>query len=123
MAADYVLTPVNMETYSAQSVAGVNRKIDEAHRHGNPHLRSLGYVVNLRAKRFALHEANEERFRSIYGAQVFSTVLYNSIAVAEAQAMNTHIFEYAPKSPACKATQAMGEELISRITTPLRRVA
>ena len=35
MAADYVLTPVNMETYSAQSVAGVNRKIDEAHRRGN----------------------------------------------------------------------------------------
>ena len=123
MAANYVLTPVNMETYSAQSVAGVNRKIDEAHRHGNPHLSSLGYIVNLRAKRVSLHDANEERFRSIYGAHVFSTVLYNWIAVAEAQAMRTHLFEYAPASAACLATQSFGNELVSRIKSSLRRAA
>ena len=123
MAANYVLTPVNMETYSAQSVAGVIRKISEAHEHGNPRLQSLGYVVNLRKKRTALHDANEERFRSIYGSHVFSTVLYNWIAVAEAQAKRTHLFEYDSKSPASKATRNFGTELISRIDTSLRRAA
>jgi len=132
MASQYVLTPVNMETYSAQSVAGVIRKIDEAHRNGNPNLQSLGYVVNLRDKRTALHEANEKRFRQIYGPQVFQTVLYNWIAVAEAQHRKTHIFGYADslspakrKSilPAEQATSAFGAELLERIQPAARRAA
>lgn len=115
MASDYVISPVSMETFSAQSVAGVIRKIEEAHCNGNPNLQSLGYVVNLRNKRASLHIANEKKFRMIYGPQVFSTVIFEWIATPEAQHNKTHIFNYAPTSEAGKAFGKLGKELVSRI--------
>lgn len=117
MAAQYVVTPVNMETYSAQSVAGMIRKVEDAHGSGNPNLQTLGYVINLRNKRASLHVANEKKFRQLYGPQVFSTVIYDWIATPEAQAKRTHIFQYAPDSEASKAFATLGEELVSRIQT------
>lgn len=115
MAADYIVSPVSMETYSAQSVAGLIRKIEEAHANGNPNLQTLGYAINLRNKRASLHVANEKKFRMLYGPQVLKTVIYDWIATPEAQAKRTHIFNYAPDSEAAKAFAAMGEELLGRI--------
>lgn len=117
MASNYVISPVSMETFSAQSVAGVIRKIEEAHVNGNPDLQSLGYVVNLRNKRASLHIANEKKFRMIYGPQVFKTVIFEWIATPEAQHNKTHIFNYAPDSPAGKAFEKLGGELVSRISS------
>ena len=114
MASRYVVSPVSMETYSAQSVAGVIRKIEESHSHGNPNLQSLGYVVNLRNKRASLHIANEKKFRMIYGPQVFKTVIFDWIATPEAQHKKTHIFNYAPDSEAAEVFAAFGAELLSR---------
>jgi len=123
MASNYVLSPVSMETYSAQSVAGVIRKIEEAHCHGNPNLQSLGYIVNLRKKRTGLHDANEKRFRQLYGPQVFQSVIFDWIAISEAQHMKTHIFQYAPASDAAKVHAAFGDELLQRIQPAARRAA
>lgn len=123
MASNYVLSPVNMETYSAQSVAGVIRKIEEAHANGNPNLQSLGYVVNMRKKRTALHGANEKRFRQIYGAQVFETVIFDSIAISEAQHKQKHIFDYAPEHAATKSHAALGAEILNRIQPAAARRA
>ena len=102
MASDYVVSPVSMETYSAQSVAGVIRKIEEAHSNGNSNLQSLGYVVNLRNKRASLHIANEKKFRMIYGPQVFKTVIFDWIATPEAQHKKTHIFQLRTGLRSCR---------------------
>ena len=115
MASNYIISPVSMETYSAQSVAGVTRKIEEAHANGNPNLQSLGYVVNLRNKRASLHIANEKTFRKIYGLQVFKTVIFDWIATPEAQHKKTHIFKYAPDSEAATVFGQFGDEILKRV--------
>lgn len=115
MASQFVISPVSMETYSAQSIAGVNRKIEEALSNGNANLQTLGYVVNLRNKRASLHIANEKRFRMLYGAQVFETVIYDWIATPEAQHKKTHIFDYSPQSEAAAAFAKLGQEIFNRI--------
>lgn len=117
MASDFVISPVSMETFSAQSVAGVIRKIEEAHSYGNPNLQSLGYVVNLRNKRASLHIANEKKFRMIYGPQVFKTVIFEWIATPEAQHNKTHILSYSPTSEAGKAFSVLGREFESRVNS------
>jgi chromosome partitioning protein len=113
-AANFLVSPVSMETFSAQSVAGVIRKIEEVHVGGNPNLQSLGYVVNLRNKRASLHIANEKKFRMLYGPQVFKTVIFETIATPEAQHAKTHIFDYSPTSDAGKSFASFGEELLAR---------
>ncbi len=113
-AANFIVSPVSMETFSAQSVAGVIRKIEEVHANGNPNLQSLGYVINLRNKRASLHIANEKKFRMIYGPQVFKTVIFETIATPEAQHAKTHIFEHAPTSDTGKAFAAFGAEILAR---------
>lgn len=118
MASNFIVSPVSMETFSAQSVAGVIRKIEEAHSHGNPNLQSLGYVVNLRNKRASLHIANERKFRSIYGPQVFKTVIFDWIATPEAQHKGKHIFQYAPDSEAAQVFGEFGAEVVQR-TLPM----
>jgi cellulose biosynthesis protein BcsQ len=103
-----------MESYSAQSVAGVIRKIEEVHSFGNPNLQSLGYVINLRNKRASLHIANEKKFRMLYGPQVFETVIFEWIATPEAQHNRTHIFNHDATSDAAKAFADFGEEVLRR---------
>lgn len=115
MASQFVVTPVNMESYSAQSVAGMIRRVEDAHANGNSNLQTLGYVVNLRNKRASLHVANEKKFRQLYGAQVLNTVIYDWIATPESQAKRTHIFNYAPDSEAAKAFTELGDEIHTRI--------
>lgn len=118
MASNFIVSPVSMEAYSAQSVAGVIRKIEDAHAMGNPNLQSLGYVINLRNKRATLHIANEKKFRQIYGPQVFKTVIFDWIATPEAQHKGMHIFAYDPASEAAQVFGQFGAELIQR-TLPM----
>jgi len=115
MASNFVLCPVIMESYSAQSVPGGMRKIQEAQENGNPNLEMLGYVVSKRVKRRTVHEAYEGKMRKLYGSQVFNTVLPDWIPFAESQAQQQHIFDYAPNTDSTKVMSSLGQEILSRL--------
>ena len=115
MASSFVLCPVIMEAFSAQSVPGVIRKIQEAQENGNPNLELLGYVVSKRVKRRAVHEAYEAKMRKLYGSQVIETVIPDWIPFAESQAKQQHIFDYAPNTDSTAVMAALGQDILNRL--------
>jgi chromosome partitioning protein len=121
LASQYVLTPVEPETFSSQSLIGVERRIVQAIQGGNPGLRFLGYIVNKRKTR-AFHAVNEQTLRQLYGSQVFTTVLKDLAQYAEAEGMQKPVTAYAPKTEAARLVGKLAEELLSRID-PARAAA
>jgi len=114
LASHFVLTPIIPETFSAQSISGVDHRLALAQEQ-NDKLRFLGYLVNMRKKRSSFHDANEERLRAIHGDRVLDTVLTNLMAFSEAQGFRKPITAYSPKSVAAKLTQQLTLEITTRI--------
>lgn len=123
-AAQYVVSPVQMEGYSAQTVVGVEEAIAQALSYGNPTLRFLGYVVSEFDKnRKADHAQAEEALRARYGQQVFDTVIYRRAKLPQSQNADEHIYSHAPKSLECKMIDALANELETRIEKTMARRA
>ena len=115
-AAQFVISPVQMEGYSAQTVVGVEEAIAQALTYGNPSLRFLGYVISEFDKtRKADHAQAEEALRARYGQQVFDTVVYRRAKLPQSQNADQHIYLYAPKSPESRMIDELAIELESRI--------
>jgi len=123
MASDYVVSVLGMEPMSVQSIAGTNRKIQEAIEHGNSRLKLLGYAINMFNKKTTLHKGYEEQTRQVYGTQVFNTCITEAVAVPEAQQLQQHIYQYSPKSKTAKQSTAQFDELLQRINYSVARRA
>gem|GEM_PF-4644295 len=123
--ADFVISPVQMEGYSAQKVVGVEEAVSQALSFGNPHLRFLGYIVSeFDNNRKADHGPAEEALRAKYGRQVFDTVIYRRAKFPQSQGQNEHIFSYAPKSEEAKLVESLAKEVLKRVDeTKARRAA
>ena len=114
--AQYVISPVQMEGYSAQTVVGVEEAVAQALSYGNPDLQFLGYVVSEFDKtRKADHAQAEETLRARYGQQVFESVIYRRAKLPQSQNADEHIYTYAPKSSEAKMIDGLANELVSRI--------
>ena len=123
-AAQYVISPVQMEGYSAQTVVGVEEAVAQALTYGNPSLRFLGYVVSEFDKtRKADHAQAEEALRARYGQQVFDTVIYRRAKLPQSQNADQHIYLFAPKSPESKMIDDLANELEQRIAKASTRRA
>jgi len=128
LAADVVVTPVNMTKYSAESIDDTQKMIRAAKTGGNAHLRFLGYVVNNR-KRGKLYDQYESDFRSNLASQMFDNLVPEMIAYAEAQHEEKCIHQYAPRAKATKIARALAQEFAARLETigiqpgPKRRAA
>ena len=115
-AAEYAVSPVQMEGYSAQTVVGVEEAVAQALMHGNPGLKFLGYIVSEFDKtRKADHAQAEEALRARYGQQVFDTVIYRRAKLPQSQNADQHIYTYAPRSAESKMIDQLGKELVGRI--------
>ena len=119
MAADWVLVPVMLETFSAQSIAGVDRTLATAQA-SNRGLRFLGYVVNQQKKISTFHRANEERLRAIHGDRVLDTALPSLMAFSEAQGLRKTVAEHAPGSQADTLSRELCDEVLARIEKRLQ---
>jgi len=115
LASRYVLTPLHPETFSAQALIGVQRLIDQAIQQGNPQLELLGYVVNLKEAKPALHKLTEARVRQLHRDQVFTTVIPKAQAFSDAIPYQKPVSEHQPASAAAKTMQKLARELLQRI--------
>lgn len=122
MASQYVVTVIELEPFSAQSIVGTLRKLDEAMSNGNPRMCSAGFVVNNR-KRISLHKGYEENLRNLYGEQVFQSVLQSRVAHSEATQTHQHIFDYDEACDAAKETASLCGEVLLKTSTVQRRAA
>jgi len=124
LAADFVVIPVPPEDFGTQGLRVVQQAVENAQRL-NPSLRLLGHVVTRYDSRLLVHQAYEKRLRSLYGDQVFQTVIPEAAAFKVALACRQPVNISSPRSKAAKTTRALCEEILERtaVSTTKREVA
>ncbi len=114
LAVDYAVAPILPERFSVQAIAGVDAQLAMA-RTKNNNLTFLGYFITQRRTRLGLHDAIENNLRSLQGERVFTTVIPQTIAIAEAQQMGKPITLYDQSTPAAKITAQLAGEILQRM--------
>lgn len=76
--------------------------------------KTLGILVTLFQRR-RIHSETVEAIRGIFGDRVFKTVIRANTAIAEAQALKTSLFDYAPGSNGAEDYNALIDEVIERV--------
>ena len=113
-ACDYVIIPMMPDIFSLQGLTLVYETIDYVKHTINPGIEIAGVLINRYVKRSKLH-------KEVYGTAkmicqklrvpLFETVIRNSTALAEAQALQMDITEYARRSTGTKDFAALLKEL------------
>lgn len=117
LAADFVVIPVPPEDFGTQGLRVVHQAIDHA-RQLNPKLQLLGHLVTRYDGRLLVHQAYEQRLRTLYGQSVLSTVIPEAVAFKLSLAQRTPVSLACPDTKAALTTLALAEELRQRITQP-----
>ena len=107
--------PAQAEIHSLQGIGLLNETIEAVKRYTNPKLKIAGILITRYNGRAILskqmRDSLEERARELK-TKVFNTPIRECIAIKEAQALQTDIFTYAPKSNAVEDYNALIEEII-----------
>lgn len=127
LAADAIITPIEPEPFAMQAIVEVHRLItalqEAMMRNGLPRdFRHLGCVITKKDRK-SLHKAVEQSVRNNYGTQVFTSIIRDLAAYADANASQSPVTDYAPKtkSAQAKVLEATTEvnELCSELETRL----
>lgn len=116
-AADFALIPVQAEIYSLQGIGKVKDAIESVKKYCNRDLDLKGILVTRYKGHSVLPQdmkANLEEAAAKLNTKVFDTTIRECISIAEAQAQQTDIFSYAPRSNAAKDYNAFIDEFIAK---------
>jgi len=115
-AADYVLIPSTPGRFSVKGLRQLGQFIDQIKEDRNPNLQILGILVNRYTERFTANRLLLEEIETAaeeLGTVVFKSKIRQSVAMDEAQIMQTDIFS--GKSPIAKDFDSFVSEFIERI--------
>ena len=115
VAANYVLIPIQSSYFALEGTDDLLETIEKVKARPNPNLRILGVVVTLHDKRTTLAREVNEQIRSVFGAQMFDTVITRSVRLEEAPAYRESIFSFAPQSSGAFEYAKLCEEVIRRV--------
>ncbi len=118
VAADYCITPVVPEDYSAQGVIHVKRFIEEVQRTRNSRLRWLGLLMSMVQARLGIHKVYEQVMRDAYGELVLDTVIPHATNFKEAVSLKTPVTLGKRTNAAVKAVKALVDEITARTSSP-----
>lgn len=114
-ASDRVIIPAQAEIHSLQGLEQLYRTIETIRRYTNSRLKLEGVLITRYVARSIISQdmrSNFEDFTKAIGSKVFSTSIRECTAIKEAQATQTDIFSYAPRSNASKDYEAFIEEFL-----------
>lgn len=117
-ASDYAIVPAQADIYSLQGISQLHNTIEVVKKYTNPRLEVLGVVLTRYNARSTLTRELTELLESTaeqLQTKLFKTRIRENIAVKEAQATKSNLFEYAPKSNASIDYQALLEEILTEI--------
>jgi chromosome partitioning protein len=115
VASTHVLIPIQSSFYALEGTDDLLETIEKVKARPNPDLRVLGVVVTLFDKRTTLAREVYEQIRSVFGSQVFETVITKSVRLEEAPAYKESIFTFAPQSSGASEYTKLCEEVLSRV--------
>lgn len=112
-AVDSVIVPVQSEYLALHGVRQLLDTIDQVRNVYNPNLIVGGVLICLHDNRKRLARAVADTIRAYFGELVFSTVIRENVALAEAPAKGQTIYEYAVKSPGAEDYTALAKEVLN----------
>lgn len=117
VAADSVLVPLQAEYYAMEGLGELIRTVSAVRRGPNPRLVREGIVLTMHDVRTNLCREVEQQARSVFGSEVFETVIPRAVRLAEAPSFGKTIFAYEPTSKAAVAYTTLAGELARRVAS------
>jgi chromosome partitioning protein len=115
VAATHVLIPIQSSYYALEGTDDLLETIEKVKARPNPNLRVLGVVVTLHDRRTTLAKEVCEQIRTVFGTQMFETVITKSVRLEESPAYKESIFSFAPNSSGAFEYARLCEEVIGRV--------
>lgn len=115
VAATHVLIPIQSSYFALEGTDDLLETIEKVKSRPNPNLRILGVLVTLHDKRTTLAREVYEQIRSVFGSQIFETVITKSVRLEEAPAYRESIFTFAPQSSGASEYGKLCEEVMTRV--------
>ena len=112
-AVDKVVIPVQSEYLALHGVRQLLDTIDQVRGVYNQALIVGGVLICLHDSRKRLARAVADTIRSYFGELVFTTIIRENVALAEAPSRGQTIFEYARKSSGADDYLALAEEILN----------
>ena len=109
-----IFIPLQMEFLALKGMGRLMSRIEEVQKTCNRGLRISGIIATRFDSRRKLNNAILDSIVQRFGDKVFSTVIRENIAVAEAPSFGQTIFEYAPKSHGAEDFLSLCAEIIKR---------
>lgn len=115
VAATHILIPIQSSFFALEGTDDLLETIEKVKARPNPQLHVLGVVVTLHDRRTTLAREVHEQIRSVFGAQMFETVITKSVRLEEAPAYKESIFTFAPQSSGASEYSKLCDEVIGRV--------
>jgi chromosome partitioning protein len=109
-----IYIPLQMEFLALKGMGRLMNRIEEVQKSFNKELMISGIIATRFDSRRKLNNAILDSIGERFGDKVFSTVIRENIAVAEAPSFGQTIFEYAPKSHGAEDFLSLCKEIIRR---------
>lgn len=114
VAASGLLIPLQVEYLALMGIATLTRTQNTVKRRLNKRLEVFGVLPTRYDGRKTLNRDILKAIKNRFGVKVFSTVIRENIALAEAPATGQTIFEYSPKSTGAEDYTNLAKEIIER---------
>ncbi len=107
-----LIVPVDAGIYSAMGLGRLQETVEKVRRHlAHPDLAIIGLVITRAMPNRATKDL-EKHLRDAYGSLCYDSIIPYSAKVEEAHARHMTVLEYAPKSPAAVAYDALITEVL-----------
>ena len=115
VAADAVLIPVQAEYFAMEGLSELLITTTNVRKRLNPDLARAGIIITMSDGRNRLCQEVERETRSVFGAEVFGTVIPRNVRLGEAPSFGKPVVEYDPRSRGALAYRALARELLQRL--------
>lgn len=114
-AADKVIIPLSADIYSLQGLGQLQNTINSIRKYVNPNLEIEGILLTKFNERTILNRDLKESIEeaaSVMNTKLFKVYIREGVAIREAQAENTSIFDYSPDSKPALDYKAFIDEIL-----------
>mgnify|MGYP006284461553 CR=1 FL=1 len=114
-ASDYVVIPLQAQFLAMQGLTRIKQVIDKVRFRMNKQLMIGGVFATMYDGRKVLNRDVVDTIKKYFGDRVFSTMIRDNIALAEAPARRQDIFSYRPNSSGAEDYLALAREMNERL--------
>jgi chromosome partitioning protein len=114
-AADALIVPIQCEYFALEGLSDLMRTVEQVRRFLNPSLALDGILLTMYDERTNLALQVAEEVRSVFGNDVFTTVVPRNVRLAEAPSFGRPIHAYALRSRGSQAYLQAGREYLERL--------